>query len=76
MFSKYIPKMDFIGVLIGDQPAMESNMSYYQRLLAMDQAEAAEIVEEHLKSHPAEQLYDDVLVPALTYARETVTLAG
>ena len=61
--------MDFIGVWIGDQPAMESNMSYYQRLLAMDQAEAAEIVEEHLKSHRAEQLYDDVLIPALTYAR-------
>jgi hypothetical protein len=31
----------------------------------MDQAEAAEIVEDHLKSHPAEQLYDDVLIPAL-----------
>ena len=53
---------------MSDQPAMESNMSYYQRLLAMDQAEAAEIVEEHLKSHPAEQLYDDVLIPALNYA--------
>ena len=71
VFSKYIPEMDFIGVWIGDQPAMESNMSYYQRLLAMDQAEAAEIVEEHLKSHPAEQLYDDVLIPALTYARQS-----
>jgi hypothetical protein len=61
--------MDFIGVLLGDQPAMESNMSYYQRLLAMDQAEAAEIIEEHLRSHPAEQLYDEVLLPALSYAR-------
>jgi len=44
-------------------------MSYYQRLLAMDQAEAAEIVEEHLKSHPEEQLFDTVLMPALNYAR-------
>jgi hypothetical protein len=35
----------------------------------MDQAEAAEIVEEHLKTHPAEQIYDDVLVPALNYVR-------
>ena len=69
MLGKYIPGMDFIGVLIGDQPALESNISYYQRLLAMDQAEAAEIVEEHLKSHPAEQIYDDVLVPALNYVR-------
>jgi len=35
----------------------------------MDQAEAAEIVEEHLKTNPPEQLFDGVLIPALTYAR-------
>ena len=69
VLGKYVPRMDFIGVLISDQPAMESNISYYQRLLAMDQAEAAEIVEEHLKTHPAAQIYDDVLVPALNYVR-------
>jgi predicted PurR-regulated permease PerM len=69
VLGKYVPRMDFIGVLISDQPAMESNISYYQRLLAMDQAEAAEIVEEHLKTHPQEQIFDGVLIPALNYAR-------
>ncbi len=69
VLGKYVPGMDFIGVLMSDQPAMESNMSYYQRLLAMDQAEAAEIVEEHLTTHPREQLFDGVLIPALNYAR-------
>jgi predicted PurR-regulated permease PerM len=68
VFGKYVPGMDFIGVLMSDQPAMESNVSYYQRLLALDQAEAAEIVEEHLKSNSPEQIYDDVLIPALNYA--------
>jgi predicted PurR-regulated permease PerM/CheY-like chemotaxis protein len=69
VFGKYVPGMDFIGVLMSDQPAMKSNMSYYQRLLAMDQAEATEIVEEHLKSYPPEEIYDGVLIPALNYAR-------
>ena len=69
VLGKYVPRMDFIGVLMSDQPAMASNMSYYQRLVAMDQAEAAEIVEEHLASHPPEQIYDGVLIPALNYAR-------
>jgi predicted PurR-regulated permease PerM len=69
VLGKYVPQLDFIGVLMSDQPAMESNISYYQRLLAMDQAEAAEIVEEHLKTHPLEQLFDGVLIPALNYAR-------
>ena len=69
VFGKYVPGMNFVAVLMSDQPAMESNISYYQRLLAMDQAEAAEIVEEHLKSHPTEQIYDGVLIPALNYTR-------
>jgi len=66
---KYVPRMDFIGVMISGQPAMESNISYYQRLLAMDQAEAAEIVEEHLKTYPQEQVFDEVLIPALNYTQ-------
>jgi predicted PurR-regulated permease PerM len=69
VLGKYVPGMDFIGVLMSDQRAMESHISYYQRLLAMDQAEAAEIVEEHLKTHSQEQLFDEVLIPALNYAR-------
>jgi len=69
VFAKYVPRLDFIGVLMSEEPAMESNMSYYQRLLALDQAEAAEIVEEHLKTHPQEQLFDGVLIPALSFAR-------
>lgn len=69
VLSKYVPQMDFIGVLMSDEPAMKSNISYYQRLLAMDQDEAAEIVDGHLKTHPAEQIYDDLLVPALNYVR-------
>jgi hypothetical protein len=69
VISKYVPQLDFIGVLMSDEPVMKSNISYYQRLLAMDQDEAAEIVEEHLKSHSKEQVFDDVLVPALNYAK-------
>jgi predicted PurR-regulated permease PerM len=69
VISKYVPQLDFIGVLMSDEPVMKSDISYYQRLLAMDQDEAAELVEEHLKSHSKEQVFDDVLVPALNYAK-------
>jgi len=65
VLSKYVPELDFISVLMGDEPVMKSSVSYYQRLLAGDQDEAEEIVEEYLKTHPMEQVYDDVLVPAL-----------
>ena len=69
VISKYMPQLDFIAVLMSDEPVIEPSISYYQRLLAMDQDEAAEIVEEHLKSHPKEQIFDDLLVPALNYLK-------
>jgi hypothetical protein len=41
---------------------------YYQRLLARDQDEASDLVENYLKDHPVEGVFDDVLIPALTLA--------
>jgi methanogenic corrinoid protein MtbC1 len=61
--------LDFINVLMSDEPVMKSHISYYQRLLAGDQDEAAEIVEEHLKTHQVEKIYDEVMVPTLNYAK-------
>jgi predicted PurR-regulated permease PerM len=65
VLSKYVPQLNFISVLMSDEPVMQSNVSYYQRLLAGDQDEAEEIVEQYLKTHPEEQVYDDVVIPAL-----------
>jgi predicted PurR-regulated permease PerM len=65
VLSKYVPQLDFISILMSDEPVLQSNLSYYQRLLAGDQDEAEEIVEEYLKTHPMEQVYDDMLIPAL-----------
>jgi hypothetical protein len=65
VLSKYVPQLEFISVLMSDEPVMKSDVSYYQRLLAGDQDEAEEIVEEYLKTHPMEQIYDEVLIPAL-----------
>ena len=69
VISKYMPQLDFIGVLMSDEPVIEPSIHYYQRLLAMDQDEAEEIVEEHLKSRPKQQIFDDLLIPALNYLK-------
>jgi len=69
VLGKYIPQIEFIGVLLGDEPVMEFPTNYYQRLVAKDQDEAAALVEEYLESHPLETLYDDVLIPALRAAK-------
>lgn len=69
VLGKYVPQLAFIGVLMSDEPVLETSTSYYQRLVARDEDEAAEIVEAQLKSHAPEEIYDTVLVPALAAAK-------
>jgi predicted PurR-regulated permease PerM len=69
VLGKYIPQLDFIGVLLGDEPAMKVPTNYYQRLVAHDQDEAAALVDAYLETNPIETLYDDVLIPALIAAK-------
>jgi AI-2E family transporter len=69
VLGKYIPPLEFIGVLLGDEQVMESPTNYYQRLIARDQDEAAALAEEYLETHALEALYDDLLIPALNAAK-------
>jgi predicted PurR-regulated permease PerM len=67
--SRHIPQLWFFDVLLGDAPPLAPATSFYQRLLAKDQDEAAEIVRTYLAARPAEQVYDDVFLPALSQAK-------
>jgi len=69
VLGKYHPRLKFLDVLLGDEPALSPPIRFYQRLLARDQDEAWEIVEDRLKSEPAEKIIDELLTPALTYAK-------
>ncbi len=69
VLGKYVPQLKFFNVLLGDEPTLEAAVTYYQRLLARDQDEATQLVQTHLRTFPPEQVYDELLVPALTYAR-------
>jgi predicted PurR-regulated permease PerM len=72
VLAKHMPEMDFVAILVGDEPALAPPVSYYQRLLADDQDEASDIVREFLDTHPIEQVYDNLLVPALVGAKRDV----
>jgi len=69
VLGKYMPPLAFFNILLGDEPVLEAEVTYYQRLLARDQDEAAELVEAHLQDHPPETVYDEVLIPALVLAK-------
>jgi predicted PurR-regulated permease PerM len=70
VLGKYFPQLEFINVLMSNRPALESDIRYYQRLLARDQDEATEVVEQYLATGSPEMVYDDLLLPALVSARE------
>lgn len=69
VLGKYVPQLEFITILMSEEGIAERKIILYQRLLAADKDEAASLVAEYLMNHPRERLYDEILVPALTYAR-------
>jgi predicted PurR-regulated permease PerM len=69
VLGRYVPDLDFIVTLVSDRPALTADVAYYQRLLALDRDEAAEIIEAHLPALGVPRIYDEVMIPALNYAR-------
>ncbi|HEX7860540.1 MAG TPA: AI-2E family transporter [Verrucomicrobiae bacterium] len=69
VLGKYVPGMGFVPLLMGDEPVMQAPQLFYQRLIAMDDKEATEIVEQYSKDHELVQVYDDLILPALMHAR-------
>lgn len=65
VIGRYVPSLNFLRILLGDQPELSQPSLYYQRLLASDQNEAQQLLEEYLKNKSLEELYDEVLIPAL-----------
>jgi predicted PurR-regulated permease PerM len=70
VLGKHLPALRFIVTLMGDRPVIEAKARYYQRLLARDQDEAADIVEAYVSADGRESVYDAVLLPALYYAKQ------
>ena len=72
MVGKYVPRLQVLNVLLGDEPVLSPRVVFFQRLAARDHDEAADIVEKDLARHSTEKVFDDILIPALTQARNDV----
>ncbi len=70
VLGRYVPQLSFLHILLGDEEVLGAEAQLYQRLLAMDQPEAHAIVHRFLKEKPLVELYDLVLIPALSLAEE------
>jgi predicted PurR-regulated permease PerM len=70
VLGKHVPSLGFLTILMADDaPVLRVDVSYYQRLLARDRAEANDIARAYLEHHAPGEACDDILVPALGHAK-------
>lgn len=69
VFSHTVKGLEFIGGLVDDDHGLDHHIIFYQRVLAGDDQEAAELVGEMVKAGSDLAAYDSILVPALARAR-------
>ncbi len=72
ILGQYTQRLEFLSVLLGDQPALMPSESFYQRLIAGNPAEVIEQAEDALKEKPLLEFYDQVALPGLTLAQRDV----
>lgn len=70
VLGRHVPRLEFVNILLGDEPVLPPGAHYYQRLLANDQEEAKEVLQDYLKEHSLSELYDSVLIPGLSLAEQ------
>ena len=69
ILGQYTKSLEFLRVLLGDQPALTLPESFYQRLIAGDPAEIIDQAERHLKTATLTEYYDTVALPGLALAQ-------
>ena len=65
VMGKYVPQLEFLEVLLGDEPALEPYQRLYQRLLTSNRDEADVVLERALREHSLREVCDIAIVPAL-----------
>ena len=70
VLGRYVPHLEFLHVILGDEPVLSPEAQFYQRLLALDQREAHSVIEAFLKDRSLVELYDEVMIPAMSMAEE------
>jgi predicted PurR-regulated permease PerM len=68
VLGRHVDRLEFLEVLLGNEPALSPSQLVYQRLLAGDPVEAIDQAEEFLKEKLLIEYYDDVLLDGIRLA--------
>lgn len=72
VLGKNIPQLGFLNLLLGDVPALRAHVGLYQRLMLGDQQDAAALIMQRIKKSSSDEVYDELLVPALNCTKQDV----
>jgi predicted PurR-regulated permease PerM len=70
VIGRHVHNLEFLQVLLSDEPTLPPETRFYQRLLAREPEEAEEVAEEFLKGKSLEELFDGLIAPALALAEQ------
>ncbi len=65
VLGRHVRHLEFLDVLLGNQPVLTPEETFYQRLLADDSDDATEQAEEFAKERSFIEFFDEVAIPAL-----------
>jgi len=65
---RHLPRLKFLDVMLGSQPALDAPTRVYQRLLAGDVDEAIELVTDRVEEGNVTACYDEIGLPVLRMA--------
>lgn len=68
ILGRYVERLNFLDVLLGDRPALTPVESFYNRMLAGRLDDVQDDAEQLLKSRPLSAYYDEVAIQALRVA--------
>ncbi|MGO9923233.1 MAG: hypothetical protein ACLQIB_52115 [Isosphaeraceae bacterium] len=68
VLGKYVPSLGFFATLLGEEGELDQDIRFYQRLVSLDQDGATAVIEAALNERPRAEVFDQMLVPALSRA--------
>ncbi len=73
VLGRNIEALNFLDVLLGSEPVLTPDHMLYQRLLASDAAEGAQLADEFVREKHVENFISEVAIPSLVLANHDVT---
>lgn len=66
---KYVSQLNYLTVVLGDEPVLSDHMNFYQRLLGGDQDEVERLIRGRMLEKEPRYVFDDMLIPALHHLK-------